>query len=405
MPKYKVHSIGSNGEPHDNVLDASDRSQLYTDLKTRDETLISAEEVIEGKKKSFMQFNLFPAKIKLRDKITFTKNLGSMIEAGLSMSRALSVIEKQTKNKAFKEVISNVGTTISQGQTLSASMAMHSNAFTPIMVSMVKAGEESGSLAQSLRVVSIQMESAYMLTRKIKGALMYPMIIVFAMLIIGFFMLTYVVPTLSAVFKELNAELPVSTQVIIVVSDFLKDNIFISIGIVIATIALIYFGFRTKKGKRILDHAVVKIPVISAITKQINSARTARTLSSLLSSGVDVVVATRITKDVIQNSLYKEVLDTVEQRIQKGEPIATVFGQREDLYPSFVSEMISVGEETGQLSQMLLGVAVFYETEVDQKTKDMSSIIEPLLMVFIGLVVGLFAVSMILPIYSLGDHI
>ncbi|MBA3550756.1 type II secretion system F family protein [Patescibacteria group bacterium] len=405
MPKYKVHSISSKGETHDEVIDASDRSQIYNNLKERDETLISAEEVIERKKKSVLDINIFPKKIKLRDKIIFTKNLGSMIEAGLSMSRALAVIEKQTKNKTFKEIISNVGTTISQGQTLSSSMALHPNAFTPIMVSMVKAGEESGSLAQSLRVVSIQMESAYQLTRKIKGALMYPMIIVFAMLIIGFFMLTYVVPTLSATFKELNADLPASTQVIIAVSDFLKGNIIISLGIIIITITAIYFGLRTKKGKRLMDHAVVRLPVVSPITKQINSARTARTLSSLLSSGVDVVVAIRITKDVIQNSLYKEVLDTVEQRIQKGEPIATVFGQREDLYPSFVSEMISVGEETGQLSQMLLGVAVFYEAEVDQKTKDMSSIIEPFLMVFIGLVVGLFAISMILPIYSLGDHI
>lgn len=405
MPKFKVHSIGSTGEKHDQVIDAADRSTLYTDLKSREETLISAEEVTGTPKKSLLNINVIPSKIKLRDKIIFTKNLGSMIEAGLSMSRALNVIEKQTRHKKFKRIIGDVTKNISQGQSLSASMKLFPEAFSAIMVSMVKAGEESGSLAQSLRVVSVQMESAYQLTKKIKGALMYPMIIVGAMIIIGFFMLTYVVPTLSDTFKELNAELPVSTQMIIAVSDFLKDNIFISLGLILGTVALIYAGLRTKKGKRLLDYLVLHVPLVSGIAKQVNSARTARTLSALLSAGVDVVVATQITKDVVQNSYYKEILTVVEEKIQKGEPIASVFGQHENLYPAFVSEMIAVGEETGQLAQMLLGVAVFYETEVDQKTKDMSSIIEPFLMVFIGLIVGLFAVSMILPIYSLGDHI
>jgi type IV pilus assembly protein PilC len=179
----------------------------------------------------------------------------------------------------------------------------------------------------------------------------------------------------------------------------------LSILSVIIVFVGIYFGLRTTQGKRLRDKVLLKAPVVGTLTKEINSARTARTLSSLLSAGVDVVVATQITGDVLQNSYYKEVLKVVEQRIQKGEPIAEVFTQREDLYPTFVGEMIAVGEETGQLAQMLLGVAVFYESEVDQKTKDMSSIIEPFLMVFIGLAVGFFALAMIMPIYSLSSSI
>jgi type IV pilus assembly protein PilC len=185
----------------------------------------------------------------------------------------------------------------------------------------------------------------------------------------------------------------------------LKDHIIISLVFIVALIIGFIVLIKTKFGKRKLDFILIKIPVIGEITKEINSARTARTLSSLLSSGVDVVVATQITRDVVQNSYYKEVLTVVEEKIQKGETIADVFSQREHLYPAFVGEMISVGEETGQLAQMLLGVATFYENEVDQKTKDMSTIIEPFLMVFIGLGVGFFAISMISPIYSMGNNI
>ncbi len=405
MAKYKVHIVSNDGASREEVLDATDRATLYAEIKARGETLTLAEEVTDEKKGGLnMNINLFN-KVKLHDKITFTKSLGAMIEAGLSMSRALAVIEKQTKQKKFKEIIADLGKEISQGKTLSDGMKKYEDTFTPLMISMVKAGEESGSLAQSLRVVSIQMESSYQLTRKIKGAMMYPLIIICAMIVIGLLMLTFVVPILAATFKEMNADLPTSTKMIIAVSEFLKNHYIIALGIIIAAIALVYSFLVSKKGRRFSDYVVLKLPVISGIAKQINSARTTRTMSSLLSAGVDVVIATHITMDVVQNSYYKEVLALVEQKIQKGEPIAHVFNDREDLYPSFVGEMISVGEETGQLAQMLLGVAVYYEAEIDQKTKDMSAIIEPLLMVIIGLVVGLFAVSIISPIYSLGANI
>jgi type IV pilus assembly protein PilC len=270
---------------------------------------------------------------------------------------------------------------------------------------MVKAGEESGSLAQSLRVVATQMDNNYKLTKKIKGAMMYPAVIMVAMVIIGFFLLTFVVPTLAATFKEFGTQLPLPTRIVIGASDILKAHfIIVLIGLIIAVVGIITLA-KTPKGKRAIDFLMLHIPIVGDINKQINSARTARTLSSLLSSGVDIVVATQITRDVLQNSYYKEVIAIVEQKIQKGEPIADIFSQRENLYPTFVGEMISVGEETGQLAQMLLGVAVFYEEEVDQKTKDMSAIIEPFLMIFIGLAVGFFAVSMITPIYSLSSSI
>jgi type IV pilus assembly protein PilC len=402
--KFTIRTVDGNGNHTEEIVDAADKAAVIGQVRAKGQTLIS---VVEAKKVSKFSMDLGSlfGKVKTTDKINFARNLGSMLEAGLSVSRALAVIEKQTRKKKFKGIINALTKKISEGNTLSSAMKEYPKVFTQLMISMVNAGEESGSLAQSLRVVAGQMDNNYKLTQKIKGAMMYPMIILGAMVIIGFFMLTYIVPTLSATFKELNADLPNSTKFVIFISDFLKNHLIISIGIIVSIFIIAILAVRTTFGRRKVHLLLIRLPVIGEITKQINSARTARTLSSLLSSGVDVVVATQITRDVVQNVYYKEVLSIVEEKIQKGETIADVFGKREDLYPPFVGEMISVGEETGQLAQMLLGVATFYENEVDQKTKDMSSIIEPLLMVVIGIGVGFFAISMISPIYSLGNNI
>ena len=268
---------------------------------------------------------------------------------------------------------------------------------------MVRAGEESGNLSLALQSVSLQMEKTYQLNKKIRGALMYPAVIFSLMVVIGVLMMVYMVPTLTATFVGLGIKLPLSTRIVIAVSDFLKDYfLFVVLGFVFAVVALIAF-LRTLSGQRIFDTILLKLPVISEIVKEVNSARTARTLASLVSSGVDIVVAIGVTRDVIQNSYYKEVLDEVGAVIQKGESMSLVFSKHEKLYPLFVGEMVSVGEETGTIGEMLSAVATFYEDEVDQKPKDMSSIVEPVLMIIIGAAVGLFAISMLGPTYSLAD--
>jgi len=216
-------------------------------------------------------------------------------------------------------------------------------------------------------------------------------------------MMVYMVPTLTATFVGLGVKLPLSTRVIIATSNFLQSYfLFVILGTV-ATIILFILGIRTPRGHRILDNLLLRTPVLREMVRQINSARTARTLSSLITSGVEIVLSLNVTKSVIQNSYYKEVLEEAETTIQKGDQISTIFSKNSKLYPLFVGEMVAVGEETGKIGEMLMSVATFYEDEVDQKTKDMSSVIEPFLMIFIGLAVGLFALSMLGPMYSLAD--
>lgn len=403
MSHFTYKAKRSDGEVYKGEKDANDRFELYKMLKESGEEVLDVQEKNSSSMFSKgMNINLpFMHSIKMQDKINFARNLSSMISAGLAMSRALSVMERQTKNQELKKVLVSLQKDISEGKTLSQAMSSYKNVFSALFISMVSAGEQSGSLAESLKIVGIQMDKTFALQRRVKGAMMYPGIILSAMVIIAVLMLTFIVPTLMKTFTELNVQLPASTRFVLFISNALRDNgILVLIGFIILVGLFIMFK-RSKNGKYTIDYLVLKIPVIGEIVKEVNSARTARTLSSLLSSGVDVVESVRITADVIQNVHYKDILKVAGEAIEKGEPISKIFTQNEKYYPLFLGEMMNVGEETGKIGEMLLGVANFYEEDVDQKTKDMSTIIEPFLMVIIGGAVGFFAISMISPMYSL----
>jgi type IV pilus assembly protein PilC len=218
-------------------------------------------------------------------------------------------------------------------------------------------------------------------------------------------MFIFVVPGIVTTFKELNAELPGSTKVIIFLSDFLSNHWFVAVLIILAIVSGIYFSLKTALGRRISDYIVMRLPVVGDLVKESNSARVARTLSSLLSAGVPVAQVIIITKDIVSNYYYKQVLEEASKVVEKGENISSVFLKNPDFYPTFVGEMMSVGEETGNMSEMLEEVAIFYELDVEERTKDVSTIIEPILMVVIGIVVGFFALSMVAPIYLVMDNL
>ena len=407
MPIFTFTAQKPSGEKYNGEKEANDKFALYKEIKDGGDAIITVSETNKGSfnwKRLSAEVAIL-GKVKAHEKISFARNLGAMIRAGLSMSKALAVLDRQVKNKRFKKVLVTLGSEISGGKTLSAAMKNFPDVFSPLFVSMVGAGEESGNLAESLRVVSEQLEQSYLLRKKVKGAMIYPCVILGVMVVIAILMLIFIVPTLTAMFKELNVSLPLSTQFIIGLSDFIRSHYLFALAIAAALFALSYIGGKTPRGRKMFDYTILRIPLISPIIQEVNAARTARTLSSLLSSGVDLVEAVRITGSVLQNSYYKEVLVKAEKDIQKGIPLSVLFIKEEKLYPVFVGEMMSVGEETGALSDMLLQIAVFYENEVEQKTKDMSTVVEPFLMILIGAAVGFFAVSMISPTYSVLNNI
>lgn len=345
------------------------------------------------------------SRVKEDELVMITRNLGSMLVAGLPLSRALSVIERQTKNPRLKEVMADVRERINKGSQFYEALAEHPKEFNDLYIAMVRAGEESGGLSEALQVLSVQMERSSTLKKKIKGAMIYPAIVITIMIIIGILMMIFVMPSITGTFEDLEVDLPATTQLLIAISNFLNNHtiLFLS-GLAGFVVGAVYF-FRTAVGRRFSSWTFPKLPIIGNMVKEVNAARTARTLSSLLSSGVDVIRSLNITEEVVQNVYYKAIIVSAAKAIEKGQPLSDSFTDRTDLYPVLFGEMLLVGEETGDISKMLKELAVFYENEVEQKTKDLSTIIEPILMVLIGGSVGFFALAMISPIYSISDSL
>ncbi len=401
--KYKIQT--KDKEIVEGYKESSDKFTLARELREEGNMPLSIKESKgKGSGKSFLKLDIFGS-VSLSEKMIFTNNLSGMLTAGLPLTRALSILEKQSTNDKFNKILTTLVDEVNKGNTLSDGMKKYPKIFSGVFISMVHAGEESGGLPQALNEVGLNLKKSYDLKKKIKGALMYPSIILCAIFIIGVLMMMFVVPTLTKTFKDLGGDLPASTKFVIWLSDTISHHtilFLLSVGIIVTGFVLFA---KLKSTKKYFDYIVLKLPVVGKIAKEVNTARTARTLSSLLSSGVDMSKALGITEEVLQNMYYKEVIKGAIVAIEKGDTLSVTFKANTKLYPVMMGEMIEVGEETGNLSKMLLDIANFYENEVDNKTKDMSTIIEPVLMVFIGGAVGFFAVSMISPMYSVMSNI
>lgn len=408
MSKFTYIGETKTGESITKTVEATDRFGVYAIARQEGNTVISVQASSAFSIKKYFDIekvNYFLSRVKTDELVMMTRNLGSMLVAGLPLSRALSVIERQTTNPRMKGIVRYIQTRISKGDQFNEALSEFPKTFDDLYIAMVKAGEESGGLSETLQILSIQMERASSLRKKIKGAMIYPAIVLSIMVVIGILMMIFVMPSITGTFKSLGADLPATTKALITSSDFLNEHTFLSLFILFGTIGLFVYALRTKIGKRVFSWVVVRLPIIGNIAKEANAARMARTLSSLLSSGVDVLRALAITEEVVQNYYYKKIIADAALRVEKGSPLSETFIERKDLYPILVGEMIAVGEETGQIANMLKELAVFYETEVEHKTKDLSTIIEPLLMVVIGGAVGFFALALIAPIYSIADSI
>jgi len=406
MPTFTYKGEDNNGKKIMNTIEAEDRFGVYAVARNLGHTVSSVDATSGFDYKKFLnieKINYMLSRVKSDELTMMTRNIGSMLKAGLTISRALSVVERQSTNPRLKGVLKRIVERINQGDQFHETLKEFPKVFNDLYRAMVRAGEESGSLAESLQTLAVQMERSNTLMKKIKGAMIYPIIVMTVMVVIGILMMIYVMPQITGVFKGMQMDLPATTQFLILASDFMVNyTVIVLAGLIGGIIGFIYF-LKTKIGKIVTSWIIPKLPIIGTLAKETNSARTARTLSSLLSSGVDVLQSIEITKEVLQNVYYKEILNNAALRVEKGTALSEVFIERTDLYPVLVGEMIMVGEETGQIAGMLGELAIFYETEVERKTKDLSTIIEPLLMVVIGGSVGFLALALIAPIYSISD--
>ncbi|HHE76529.1 MAG TPA: type II secretion system F family protein, partial [Candidatus Parcubacteria bacterium] len=388
------------GEPRSGVVEAKDEHELARILREEGYLLVSFH-AEEEKKPSFNFYIPIFSRVSLVEKIMFIRNLRVMVNAGVSLPRALGILVDQVKNKKFKKIIGRIKEKVVHGKSFSEALAEYPSVFDNLFVNMVKVGEESGTLGDVLQVLGRQMEREHKIVSKVKGAMVYPAVILALMAIIGILMMIMVVPKLSKIFSDLNIELPITTRIIIFFSNFVVDFWYILIIAFIALWFLLRRFLKTEKGRKIKDAALLKMPIISPIIVKTNSARTVRTLSSLIEAGVPIARSLEITSKTLNNIYYQEALSRASQEIKGGSELAEILKKYNDIYPSLVIQMIKVGEETGDTSEILKQLADFYEDEVSNITKNLSSVIEPVLMIIIGAAVGFFAVSIIQPIYGI----
>jgi len=399
--KFSV-TLRKEGAPDQTrVVDAVSRFAVYDQIEKEGGVVINLQEGETGFTLPAWLLISIGTRVGRSEIIRTAKNLSVMLSAGLSLSRALSVIERQTSNARLKEVVVGLSESVRRGSSFHEALASYPKVFSAEFVAMAKAGEESGSLAASLTVIALQMEHAEELMRKIRGAMVYPAIVITTVVVVGILMLIYVVPTLTSTFNELGVQVPFLTRIIVALSNFLVANIlFVSSAFFLLLVGAVAF-YRSKFGSRLTLAVALHLPVVGELIRETYAARASRTLSSLLSAGVPVLEALSITQEVVHAEAFAKVVGEAGERVKKGELLSASFTEHTQLYPILMSEMLAVGEETGKVAEMLKQVAEFYEEDAAAKTKNISSIVEPVLMLLIGAVVGIFAISMIAPIYSL----
>lgn len=349
---------------------------------------------------------LYNSSVPLTQKVFFTENLKVMVHAGLSISEALNTLGLQAESKVFKKIILSVKEDVESGRSLSAGLGKFPRVFPPIFVNMVQIGEVSGTLEDVLHELTQQMKKDYELRSKVRGAMMYPIVVLVAMLGITTGLLVFVLPKLLAVFKEFgNVKLPLATRILMAMSDFTQSNgLLVAVGFVTVVVLAVMAG-RTKPGRSMFHLAVIKSPIIGPIARKVNLARFSRTVSGLLRTDIPVVQAFHVTSDVLANVHFRNAVKDASERIKKGETISRALGAYPKLFPPLIVQMVLVGERSGTVDDLLADIATFYEQQVDQVLDNLSSIIEPILILTLGGMVGGIALAVITPIYALTQSI
>jgi type IV pilus assembly protein PilC len=398
MAAFAYNAINAQGLESTGVIHAPDVSTAREQLQSRGLLPHSlAERTAAGERGPTSAFK----KVKPKALQVFARQFATMIGAGVSVVQALVTLEEQTDDKYLADVIADVRSDVEGGVILSKALARHPKVFNRLFVAMVEAGESSGTLDTVLDRVAVQIEKETQIKRRVKGAMVYPSVVIsFAFLVLTF-MLLFIIPVFVNVFDSLDGELPKLTQIVMSASYALRHYWFI----IFPAIGGMIFAFRrlkrTERGRQVWDRFKLKIPMrIGDVVHQIALARFSRTLSTLVSSGVDIIKALEITGATAGNWVVEKSLADIRTRVHEGVPISQPL-QEDPVFPPMVGQMVKIGEETGELDGMLGKVADFYEDEVDTSIKSLTSIIEPILMIGVGVMVGTIVISMYLPMFKM----
>ena len=403
MPEFTYIALGKDGHREESTIAAATAMAAGRMLKDQGLLPTQITEKVEGG----MNFDVLKAlsTVSLKEKIIFIENLGIMLKAGIAVARSLKILAKQTHNPRFRSIVEDICIQVEQGKGLGEALEKYPKVFSNIFISMIKVGELSGNLDKSLEYLAIQLEREADLKSKVKGAMIYPSVICGAMVIIGLLMSIFVLPNLVSVFKDFGGQLPLATRIVIHISDFMSAHAIVAIGGFIACIVAFVMFLRTPIGQRGLDWFLLHFMVVSTIVKKINLARFSRILSSLLKSSIPIVEALEVAGNSLDNVYFRELILQSAIDVKVGKPLSESLEKDHSLFPVLIVQMLQVGEESGTVENILEQLAVHFEEEVDTTLRNMSSIIEPLLLLVIGAVVGVLALALIEPIYSIGQNI
>lgn len=337
--------------------------------------------------------------VSISEKALFTRALATMVSSGLPIVKSFNILQRQTSNTYFKEVIGDIIKRLEEGESLSSAMSRHKDVFNQVYVSTIKAGESTGKFEQVLRQLAEQQEKDHKLSAAIKSAATYPAFIVVAMIGASILLLTLVVPKLTEVFDQTGTSLPLATRILIAAGNFMASYWYIVVLILVLSVIWVRYYLKTPAGKDTWSRASLGIPVLHEFYTSIYMTRFSRTLGMLIDSGVPIMSAISLVSEVIDNTVFKKVLSDVVYQLERGVPMSTPLSAS-SAFPPLVSQMVAVGEQTGKLDEILVVLANFYEDETDQRVKALSSLLEPILLIVIGLGVGTIVFSIIVPLYQ-----
>lgn len=399
MPNFKYVAKDRTGKTLSARLEAKDRASCVDILRKTDLIIISVTE--EASKKGF-SFDIFSGKqkIKLDDLVMFSRQLATMVDAGITIVAALDILGEQMDNKTFGSIILAVRNDVETGSSLSAALAKHKKVFSPLFINMVRAGESSGMLDDILDRLSQYLEKTASLQKKVQSAMIYPAVVSGMALGITLLLLLKVVPIFKDIFSGFGAALPAPTMLLINISNALQKYFLVIVLCVVGAGLLFRRWLKTEKGRIIFDGLTLNMPIFGILLRKVAISKFSRTLSTLIKSGVPILSALEIVGKTAGNRVIEIAVDEVRNNVREGEGIAAPLAKSK-IFPTMMTRMVSVGEQSGELEKMLSKIADFYDEQVDTAVSGLTSLIEPLIIGFLGIVIGSVVIAMFLPIFKL----
>lgn len=401
MPYYNFQAMNAGGEMITGVVEAENEAGALALIRDQDLEPVSVTE----RRLAPWQVNLdFLQRITTKDLVVMSRQLAVMIDATLPLVEALHILTKQTRNPKLKRIISEVADEVEGGSRLSQAFGKHPKLFSKFYISIIRSGETSGQLSEVINYLADQLEKDYDLKSKIRSAMMYPAFILSGLFGVGILMMVYVVPRMTDILKEANTELPLSTRLLIAISDWMVVYWWLLIILVVGGVIGFRFALRYKQVRYGFDWFKLHVPIFGTLAREIYVVRMTQSLSTLSAGKVPLVDALAVVRDIVGNAVYEEMVDQTIQEVRDGNSIATVFIKNKAV-PDMVSQMLSVGEETGRLDDILTRLTNFYGREIDNLVRNMVTLIEPLVMIVMGIAVGVMVAAIILPMYTLSTSL